>query len=76
MDVAENWQSKYLQSFLYIVPTVWDPHRGSPESKTLDRPGREPDQDQHGALHAQLDSPQSGFTAAGPVSDSSVTSPA
>ena len=41
VDVAENWQSEYLQFFLYIVLTVWLVQRGSPESKALDqaRPG-------------------------------------
>ena len=31
VDVAENWQSEYLQFFLYIVATVWLVQRGSPE---------------------------------------------
>lgn len=33
VDVAENWQSEYLQFLLYIVITVWLVQRGSPESK-------------------------------------------
>jgi hypothetical protein len=33
VDVAENWQSEYLQFFLYVVVTVWLVQRGSPESK-------------------------------------------
>ena len=33
VDVAENWQSEYLQFLLYIVATVWLVQRGSPESK-------------------------------------------
>jgi hypothetical protein len=33
VDVAENWQSEYLQFFLYIFATVWLIQRGSPESK-------------------------------------------
>ena len=32
-DVAENWQSEYLQFFLYAFGTVWLVQRGSPESK-------------------------------------------
>ena len=32
-DVAENWQSEYLQFFLYVTATVWLLQRGSPESK-------------------------------------------
>ena len=38
VDVAENWQSEYLQFFLYIMVTVWLVQRGSPESK---EPGKE-----------------------------------
>jgi hypothetical protein len=33
VDVAENWQSEFLQFFLYIFVTVWLVQRGSPESK-------------------------------------------
>jgi Domain of unknown function (DUF6766) len=58
VDVAENWQSEYLQFFLYIVLTVWLPHRGSPESKSLDKPGRESDQDQRVGLYTQPESPK------------------
>ena len=35
VDVAENWQSEYLQFFLYIFLTVWLIQRGSPESKPV-----------------------------------------
>ena len=45
-DVAENWQSEYLQFTLYIVGTVWLLQRGSPESKPLDKAGLESDEDQ------------------------------
>ena len=38
VDVAENWQSEYLQFLLYIVATVWLLQRGSPESKSSIRP--------------------------------------
>jgi hypothetical protein len=57
VDVAENWQSEYLQFFLYIMLTVWLLHRASPESKPLDNPGRESDQNQHVGPYAQPDSP-------------------
>ena len=40
-DVAENWQSEYLQFTLYIFGTVWLLQRGSPESKPLDKAGLE-----------------------------------
>jgi hypothetical protein len=41
VDVAENWQSEYLQFLLYILATVWLLQRGSPESKSLDQAGTE-----------------------------------
>jgi hypothetical protein len=56
-DVAENWQSEYLQFFLYVMGTVWLIQRGSPESKTADQAGRESDQDQRVGEHATADSP-------------------
>src|SRR3954452_2734271 len=56
-DVMENWQSEYLQFTLYIVATGWRFQRGSPESKELDKPGRESDQRQKVGGHAQQNSP-------------------
>jgi len=38
VDVAENWQSEYLQFFVFILATIWLVERGSPESK---QPGDE-----------------------------------
>ena len=35
VDVAENWQSEYLQFLLFILATVWLVQRGSPESKPV-----------------------------------------
>jgi hypothetical protein len=57
VDVAENWQSEFLQFLLYIVATVWFLQRGSPESKELDKAGLESDEDQKVGPHAQADSP-------------------
>ena len=57
-DVAENWQSEYLQFFLYIFLTVWLLQKGSPESKSLDQPGRESDQDQKVGPYATETSPK------------------
>ena len=37
VDVAENWQSEYLQFLLYLLLTVWLLQKGSPESKELDQ---------------------------------------
>ncbi|WP_175529570.1 DUF6766 family protein [Curtobacterium sp. UNCCL20] len=45
-DVAENWQSEYLQFLLYIWATVWFVQRGSPESKESGQVGTESDRDQ------------------------------
>jgi hypothetical protein len=57
-DVAENWQSEYLQFFLYILLTVWLVQRGSTESKPLDKAGPESDQDQKVGRYVQADSPR------------------
>jgi hypothetical protein len=38
VDVAENWQSEYLQFLLYVFATVWLVQRGSPESKPVGAP--------------------------------------
>jgi len=46
VDVAENWQSEFLQFLLYIYVTVWLLQRGSSESKELGKAGRESDEDQ------------------------------
>jgi hypothetical protein len=56
-DVAENWQSEYLQFFLYTFLTVWLLQKGSPESKSLDEPGRESDRKQKVGRYADEDSP-------------------
>ena len=58
VDVAENWQSEYLQFLLYILLTVWLLQKGSPESKPLDKAGRESDEDQKVGSHADPSSPQ------------------
>ena len=57
VDVAENWQSEYLQFFLYITATVYLVQRGSPESKPLDQQGRESDREQKIAEYSVADSP-------------------
>jgi len=57
VDVAENWQSEYLQFFLMIVVTVWLVQRGSTESKPLDETGPESDEQQKVGRHAKADSP-------------------
>jgi len=57
-DVAENWQSEYLQFFLYIFLTVWLLQKGSPESKELDKEGLESDEEQKVGPYAEEDSPK------------------
>ncbi|MFB7031584.1 MULTISPECIES: DUF6766 family protein [unclassified Streptomyces] len=58
VDVTENWQSEYLQFFLYIFATVWLLQRGSPESKEMHKAGPESDQDQRVGEHARSNSPR------------------
>ena len=58
VDVAENWQSEYLQFLLYIVLTVWLVQRGSPESKPVDETGGEDDKKQQVGRHASAQSPR------------------
>lgn len=57
VDVTENWQSEYLQFFLYITATIWLLQRGSPESKKPGKAGTETDKDQRVGAHARSDSP-------------------
>lgn len=57
VDVAENWQSEFLQFFLYIFVTVWLVQRGSPESKNSREAGVESDERQKVDAHAAEDSP-------------------
>lgn len=55
VDVAENWQSEYLQFLLYITATVWLVQRGSPESPS--EPGLGTEQDHLLGEYALEDSP-------------------
>ena len=57
VDVSENWQSEYLQFFLYIFLTVWLVQKGSPESKPLLDAGQESDRDQKVGPHTDERSP-------------------
>jgi len=56
-DVAENWQSEYLQFLVYILATVWLLQRGSTESKEMDKAGHESDREQKVGRYAKDDSP-------------------
>jgi hypothetical protein len=58
VDVAENWQSEFLQFWVYVVATVYLVQRGSPESKEPGETGTESDEEQKVGAHAQPDSPR------------------
>jgi Domain of unknown function (DUF6766) len=55
--VLENWQSEYLQFMLLMLAAVWLLQRGSPESKELDKAGRETQKEQRIGRHADRESP-------------------
>jgi hypothetical protein len=57
VDVMENWQSEYLQFFLYVFATVWLVQLGSAESKEPHKTGMESDEEQKVGEHAREDSP-------------------
>jgi hypothetical protein len=57
VDVMENWQSEYLQFFLYIFATVWLIQLGSSESKKPGETGTETDEKQQVGKYAGKDSP-------------------
>jgi hypothetical protein len=59
VDMMENWQSEYLQFFLYVFATVWLVQRGSAESKEPDKTGTETDREQKVGRYAREDSPPS-----------------
>jgi hypothetical protein len=58
VDVAENWQSEFLQFFLFILATIWLVQRGSPESKKPGDEGVGSDEEQLVGPHARPDSPR------------------
>lgn len=57
VDVAENWQSEYLQFTLFILLTVWLVQRGSSESKPPEDAGQAEDAEERVGEHAEPDSP-------------------
>lgn len=63
VDVAENWQSEFLQFSLFILATIWLIQRGSPESKKPGDEGLGTDKEQLVGEHALADSPR--WAAAG-----------
>ncbi|RLK52561.1 DUF6766 family protein [Microbacterium telephonicum] len=58
VDVAENWQSEFLQFFLFILGTIWLVQRGSPESKKPGDEGVGSDEEQLVGEYARADSPR------------------
>jgi hypothetical protein len=58
VDVAENWQSEYLQFLLYILLTVWLIQVGSPESKKPEDRGLETFKEQKIGSSATATSPR------------------
>jgi hypothetical protein len=57
VNVAENWQSEYLQFLLFILFTIWMVQRGSPESKEPGKEGAESDEEQQIGRYAGAGSP-------------------
>ena len=57
VDVAENWQSEYLQFFLFIAATIWLVQKGSPESKKPGHEGLGTHKEQLLGRYARADSP-------------------
>jgi hypothetical protein len=57
VDVAENWQSEYLQFALYILVTVGFVQKGSTESKKPGEEGTGSDEEAKVGPFAQPDSP-------------------
>jgi hypothetical protein len=57
VDLAENWQSEFLQFFLFIAATIWLVQKGSPESKKPGQQGVESDREQYVGQYALRDSP-------------------
>jgi hypothetical protein len=57
VDVMENWQSEYLQFFLFILLTVWLIQLGSTESKPVAEEGKESDKDQKVGRYTERSSP-------------------
>lgn len=58
VDVAENWQSEFLQFLLFIAATVWLVQRGSPESKKPGDEGIDSDENQKVGAYAPANAPR------------------
>jgi hypothetical protein len=57
-DMLENWQSEWLQFWVFALATVWFVQKGSNESKPPGDAGLETDEQQRVGPHARQDSPR------------------
>jgi hypothetical protein len=57
-DMLENWQSEWLQFWVFALATVWLVQKGSNESKRLGDAGRETDMEQRVGPHAPAAAPR------------------
>ena len=57
-DLMENWQSEWLQFWVFALATVWLIQKGSNESKKPEEAGLETDEQQRVGPHAAQDSPR------------------
>jgi hypothetical protein len=57
-DMLENWQSEWLQFWVFALATVWLVQKGSNESKPESDAGLESDEQQRVGPHARADSPR------------------
>jgi hypothetical protein len=57
-NVLENWQSEWLQFWVFALATVWLVQKGSNESKRLEDAGREDDKQQRVGRFAPQNAPR------------------
>jgi hypothetical protein len=57
-DMLENWQSEWLQFWVFALATVWLVQKGSNESKRLEEAGTETDERQRVGPHAPANAPR------------------
>jgi hypothetical protein len=57
-DMLENWQSEWLQFWVFALATVWLVQKGSNESKKPSDAGLETDEQQRVGRHSNAESPR------------------
>jgi hypothetical protein len=57
-DLLENWQSEWLQFWVFALATVWLVQKGSNESKRLEDAGQEDDKQQRVGEYASRNAPR------------------